>query len=293
MEPIEWHRGLADSPVARFLAYAVVGIGIALPALAVLLATVLAVVSIPAIVGSLSADPSTLLVIVVLVLVGGPMSLLYLWPLLTEPDQRRPILANTWIDALETRGIVLATIGGATVHVLAFLVVPVGPLLVLLGGGLLASTGTWLLLTEGAVNPRDRTLTVRSSQQRRVRSGDTVDLDTWTGLTRYRLGPVTLLRPSYGPGVRGGTPRLLSLPSWVAEAASPVFEQALETPVPTPERPPNPVVAATLALFGLGIVAVGVAALALEVGPASYRAYLLVFGLVVGGLFLVLARREY
>lgn len=289
MEPIEWRRDLEDSPAGRLFAYTFVGTVGGLP----LLVALVGLLALPVVIVSLTANPPVLALVVVLALVGGPLSLLYLWPLLTDPDQRAPLLADTWVDELSARGVLASTVLGALVHALGFYLLPVAPLLLLVLGGLLASTGTWLLLTEGRIDPDDRTLAVRSALSDRDSRGRTVDLAAWTGLSRYRIGPVVLLRPRYGPGVRGGTPRLIPVPATVAAAATPAFEAALDAPAPEPERPPNPAVAATLAVFGLGSVALGVAIAVLEVGPAGYRLYLLALASLFGAVFLAAAVREY
>lgn len=289
MERIEWRRGLADSPAGRLFGYAFLG---SLTGLGLLIGLLLLLL-VPVMIGGLPENLPDLALVLVFVLVGGPLSLLALWPLLTDPDQRRPIVANTWLDELSTRGILVAAVAGAGVHLLMFVVFPISPLIVVVLGGLAGSTGTWILLTEGYVDPDERTLYVRPSHADRDSRGTTIDLDTWTGLARYRLGPVVLLRPTYAPGVRGKNPRLVPVPAPVAEAATPIFERALATSAPTPGRPPNPVVAATLVLFGLGAIAVGVAFVVLEVGPPGFRLYLLALGVLFGGLFLLAAKREY
>ena len=289
MAPIEWHTRLEDSPTGRLFAYVFVG---SLTGLPVLIALAV-LVALPAILPALLASPSILVLVAVLTLVGGPLSLFYLWPLLTERDQRRPILARTPLQHLSTVGVTIASVGSAAVYAVTFVVIEFSPLLVLVGGALVGITGTWLLLTTGSVDPENRVLRVRPSLADRASTGWTVDLDTWTGLARYRLGPVTVLRPTYGPGIRSGVPRLLPMPTWVVDAAAPVFEAAIDAPTPEPDRVPNPAVAATFALFGLGIVALGVAAIVLQVGPAGYRLYLFALSGVFGGLFLVAAWREY
>lgn len=289
MKSIEWQTDLADTRAGLFCAYLAVGTLLGLPLLVALALLVTLPVTIPA----LLANPSALVLVVVLVLVGGPMSLLYLWPVLTESDQRRPIVPDPVLDVLTRRGVVAAAVAGALAHGLGLVLFALSPLIVILVGGLAASAGTWLLLTAGRIDPDGRRLEVRQSLNERESAGRTVDLDTWTALARYRLGPVTLLRPTYGPGVRGGVPRLIPLPTWVADEAAPVFEAALAAPTPEPDRAPNPVVAATLAVFGFGCLAVGVGIVLLEAAPASSRLYVLGLSAAFGGIFLVAALREY
>lgn len=289
MKPVEWRRKLGDSRTARLCAYAALASFTGLP----LLFGVVFVVALPAIVAALVGNPPMAVLVALLALVGGPVSLLYLWPLLTDPDQRRPIVGNTWLHELSTAGIAIAALVGAVVHVLVFLLFPYAPILVVLGGGLTSTTGTWFLLTEGRIDPDERTLSISPSHVDRPSRGRTVDMDTWTGLSRYSVGPIVLLRPTYARGIRGRAPRLIPVPVRVARDAAPVFEAALATPAPEPDRAPNPVVAATLVLFGLGTVALGATAYVLEIGPLNYRLYTVALSGVFGLLFLAAARREY
>lgn len=289
MEPIEWHTGLGDSRAGRLCAYVSVGSLLGLP----LLVALLVLVALPGILPALLANPAVLVLVAVLALVGGPMSLLYLWPLLTEREQRRPILTNTFVDELSPVSIGVAAVVGAVVHAGSFVLFSLSPLIVLVVGALAGTTGTWLLLTAGHIDPDERTLAVRPSENDRESTGRQVDLDTWTGLSVHRLGSVVVLRPAYGAGVRGGVPRLIPIPARVATAAMPIFEAGLDAPTPDPERPPNPVVAATLALFGLGSLAVGTAIAFFWPGPGAYPVHVLALCGLFGVIFLLAAKREY
>ena len=79
---IQWRYDAADSWLLRVLAHGfVAGLGGT-----VLLAAVGVVLALPALVGSLGVGPLAL--VVLLALIGGPASLLYLWPMIRDPDQR-------------------------------------------------------------------------------------------------------------------------------------------------------------------------------------------------------------
>lgn len=288
MEAIEWERTMADSRGARLFTAVLFGVLLGFP---LLLATTLLVL-LPFMAGSLLANPATLAVVVLLALIGGPMSLLYLWPLLTDPEQREGLGPPIQVQGLSRRSVVAAAVLGALGHVVALLVFELGPFTVLAIGVLVGSLGTWLLLTTGRIDPDDRTLSFRQSHWDDEADLRTVDLDGWTNLRRFHVGPVVVLWPSYARGSSGPRPRLLSVPPWVADAAAPVFEQALDVPAPERERETNPTVAAVLVIFGLGTFGVGAALWTLDVVPAAFRAWFAALAGVFGALFLAAAWRE-
>lgn len=289
MTPIRWHRGFDVSRPARLFAYALLA-----PILGgTLLVVLLGLAMVPVVVPRLIADPSMLALVVVLALVGGPASLLYVWPLLTDPNQREALVRSNWITDLPPSGLLGCAVAGALAQVVALWLTPLGPLLVVGAGTLVGVVGTGLLLTRGQIDPDARRLTVRPSRGGRETSGTATDLDTWTALRRYRLGPVVVLRPSYAPGTGAGAPRLLTIPAWVADAADGTFDAALAAAAPAPGRDPNPAVAATLAVFGLGFAGTGVVLGLLVAVPASLRVWLAGSLGGVGLLFLVLAYREF
>lgn len=78
----------------------------------------------------------------------------------------------------------------------------------------------------------------------------------------------------------------------VADAAAPVFEEAIDVPAPERERDTNPTVAAVLVVFGLGTFDVGAALWTLDAVPARFRAWFAAFAGVFGFLFLAAAWRE-
>ncbi|SFR96505.1 hypothetical protein SAMN05216559_1622 [Halomicrobium zhouii] len=288
MEPIEWDRSFEDSRGARLFAYVFLGSFFGLG----LLIAISLVVALPLLVGSLLDEPAMLAVVALFALVGGPMSLLYLWPLLTDPEQRQGIWVSSWPAALSRTGAIAAAILGAAAHVITAWVTGMGPALLLAVGGLVGSLGMSLFLSSGRIDPNARTLTIRPNHWAERSATRTVDLDGWTNLRQYRIGPVVVLWPSYASGSSGPRPRLLTVPPRVADAAAPVFEAAIDVPAPERERATNPTVGAVLVVFGLGTFAVGAALWTLDAVPAAFRAWFAAFAGVFGFLFLAAAWRE-
>jgi len=288
MESIEWDRSFEVSRGARLFAYVFLG---SFFGLGLLIATAL-VVFLPFIVGSLLDDPATLAVVALLALVGGPMSLLYLWPLLTDPEQRQGIAVSSWPASLSRAGVVVAAVLGAAAHVITAWATGMGPALLLAVGGLVGSLGMSLFLSAGRIDPDARTLTIRPNHWAERSATRTVDLDGWTNLRQFRVSPVVVLWPSYARGSRGPRPRLLSVPPRVAEAAAPVFEDAIDVPAPERERDTNPTVAAVLVVFGLGTFGVGAALWTLDAVPTGLRAWFAALAGIFGFLFLAAAWRE-
>jgi hypothetical protein len=288
MEVIEWDRSFDDSRGARLFTAVFVGSFLGF----LLLAVTAVAITLPLFVGSLLAEPAMLAVVVLLALVGGPMSLLYLWPLLTDPEQREGLGLFTDIGTLPRSHVLIAAVLGAVAHVVAFLAFELGPLSVLAVGGIVGGLGTWLLLTAGRIDPDARTLSVRWNHWDDEADLRTVDLDGWTGLRQYRVGPVVVLWPSYARRSSGARPRLLTVPPWVADDAAPVFEAAIDVPAPERKREANPTVAAVLVVLGLGTFGVGAALWSLHAVPAGFRAWFAAFAGVFGFLFLAAAWRE-
>lgn len=289
MECIEWRRELADSPTARLFAYVHVGTATGLA----LLVGLFLLVALPGLLVTFWHDPEIALLVALFLFVGGPISLAYLWPLLTEPSQRRPLLPTSVFSQLPASGILVATVVGACVHALVVWLFAIGPVFVLAAGVLVGSLGIGLFCTEGQIDPAARTATVGYSLNTRESHRRTVDLTTWTGFSRYQWGSIAIVRPRYARGTGRSKPRFLPMPADVADAARPVFEAAVAAESPDPERSPNPAVAATYVVFALGIAGLGVAATLLEVGPDGFQFYLLAAGALGGALLLGAAWREY
>lgn len=160
---------------------------------------------------ALISNPEVLVLVVILLLVGGPMSLLYLWPMIRDPDQRPDVGRHGWLTSLDPvksgltavvgTGVVLlgtTVVGGRVVYALLLLCVFVPTALVTVFDG------------HGHVDPDAGTLTF---QER------TVDLATLAAVQRYRFDAVTVCWLSYVSGEsKLGNPRVVAFPESVSEA---------------------------------------------------------------------------
>jgi len=279
---LRWDRGPANSRLTRYCLYVSF-----LPILGLLLSgLVLFLTLLP----ELLSTPEALVLVLLLAIVGGPVSLLYLWPVLTDPDQRSGVVDDSWLGALDPLGVAVTALAGLVAVVGSFrladygIVVLVG---VCMGVGLPVAS---LLATRGRIDPETLTLYI---ERDRDYTGDlAVEMRNWTALRRYRLGPVAVCVPSYAPGTGGSAPRLFVLPTSVATEADRVFERALAAPTDAPTRPGNPAVAVTLAAFGVGTLALGIGLWWLVDLPAGIALWILAFCVTLGLLFLLLAKRE-
>lgn len=243
---VSWSIAPTDTPTGRLACYVLVG---ALGGFATLFVA-LAGIALGAVV--LERDAGTLALIALFVLVGGPFSLLYLGPLLVDPDER-PGLPRPFdrIDRHALHPVVLA--GSVTIGALLlarlFLQRPVYAFVglgVLLVGAILAVS---LTAPEGAVDPTTGTLTVYDR---------TYDLEALTGVRTYPFGALRLVRPRFAstPGGRDA-PAFFTIPRSDYDRAEKAFDRGIDaatTPVvsrSTGER----LALATFGITGLALAA--------------------------------------
>lgn len=204
---------------------------------------------------------------VLLALVGGPMSLLYLWPLIHDPDQRPSFVK--WPVELRSRWTVVASLLGALALVLS---VPsgVGLPLVFLGGLTVSILILGIFTTDGEIDPEART----------IRSGENeIDLDGMVGIKHFRVRGVVLCWLSFP---RGRSPQLIVLPSGILRDARTVFDDATVKTVDS--RDPNRTVQVALLAFSLLFFAI--AFFVLFLGPETAdESAVLVYAAVLLGFF--------
>ncbi|MDS0260868.1 hypothetical protein NDI56_15795 [Haloarcula sp. S1CR25-12] len=279
---LRWNRGPANSRLTRYCLYVSI-----LPVLGLLLSgLVLFLTLLP----ELLSNPEALVLVLLLAVVGGPVSLLYLWPVLTDPEQRSGVVDDSWLGALDPLGVAVTALVGLVAVVGSFRLADYG-IVVLVGvcmGVGLPVAG--LLATRGRIDPE--TLTLYVERDRNYTGGLAVEMRNWTALRRHRLGSVTVCIPSYAPGTDGSAPRLFVLPTSVATEADGVFQRALAASTDAPTRPGNPAVAVTLAAFGVGTLALGAGLWWLVDLPTGIALWILAFCVTFGLLFLLLAKRE-
>lgn len=193
------------------------------------------------------------LLVVLLGLVGGPLSVLYLLPMLRDPDQRPTFYPDAMAagPTLPIHRRVLLGLVGAALLAGAWLVDP--RLSALLAAvGLLGGAGYALSTTRGSVDPETATLRVAAREY---------DLAPVTDYRIRRLGPVVLftLSATNRPGRFGTVPSRFRVPADRLDAVRAALDAIVADEPPAGGREPNTqvrLVAGGLALLFGGVAAV-------------------------------------
>lgn len=219
------------------------------------------------------------LLVVVLVLVGGPFSLLYLLPMLRDPAQRPTLYPDgveRWLHSRERMG---AGVVGALVLAGSAWVDPRLAAGLFLGG---ACAGLLVLLcsTRGRIDPG--TATAESGLRE-------WDLSRVTGYTARRVGPLAVVTlEASGPGSFGTVPSRITVPTAVLGDVRAALDAVVsETDEDEGGRDPNPAVRAVAVAFAVLFAGGGVAA-ALFAGAVGW--YAAAVGLLFAAVFLLVAR---
>ncbi len=231
---IEWSHDPTDSRVGMACAYVTAGVfgGLVLFVVSMfVLAVAFAVAG-----GNLFA----LGFVVLLTLVGGPVSLLYLWPLLRHPKQRPSV--PDWLAEFRPQWVLLTSLFGALAIVLS---TPSGFFFAPIAVGFASMVGLALFTGEGEIETDTRTVRHGYSTE--------IELDGLTGVKRFCVAGIVLSWLSFP---HGQPPRLLVLPSETDRAARPVFKEAAAQPAEA--RNPNRTVQATLVALTLAFFSVPV-----------------------------------
>jgi len=268
-----WSGDASASTVGRLCLYLQGGF---FGGLALLLAALIALVALRSV---RTGEYGTLALVSLLALVGGPFSLLYLLPVVTDAEARRSLSAELPdYDRLGRSAMVLAAILGAIgiaatfyagswVLFAAFLLVP------MLSFGF---AGT--LNADGALDAASGTLVVHDAE---------TDLDAVAGLRRLDVIDHAVLWLTYAGPNDLGRPRLVVVPRPVADA---VVTAVPEDPT---ESEASRSSAERAALVGTAAVFLGLAAVLVAVGRETENAAALyAFAAMpgsVGGLLLYLA----
>lgn len=198
MPPVEWSYDASTSRVLRVVAHLpAAGIGGAFLLAAGLLAA--SVVTSPGL-----PDPRVLLFAGLLLLVGSPFSLLYLWPMLTDPEQRPSSAEFAGAEGFPftLRSVVSAAVLGAVCIAGAVaLGVPVDLVYGVVVALVFSTLGVAMVTAHGRLD--DGELTV---------NGTGVPLEQVTRVRSVRLGDVVVCWISYASGSGLFLPRLFVVP---------------------------------------------------------------------------------
>jgi hypothetical protein len=218
------------------------------------------------------------LLVVLLALVGGPFSLLYLLPMIRDPDQRPTLYPEGAERRLLTRERVVAGVVGAVVLAVAFRVEP------LLAGGLfvtgaLAGLVAVLCSTRGRIDPETGTVETGEREW---------NLSRVTGYSVRRIGPLAVVSlDASGPGRFGTVPSRIAVPVPVLDDATAALDRVVAEADGTSGREPNPTVRVVAAAIAVLFAGGGVAA---AVFVDSFDWFVAAYGLLFASLFALVAR---
>ena len=215
---------------------------------------------------------------ILLALVGGPFSLLYLLPMLRDRTQR-PTTFTGQERVIPLKEHVAVTVGGALVLGGALLVDPrlAGGLFV---GGLAAGVAGVVFSTRGEIDPGTATAADRAREW---------DLSRVTDYSTRRIGPFVVVSFSAsGPGSFGAVPSWILVPATVADDATAALQEIVATTDGDAGRDPNPAVRAVAVAFAVLLFGTGAAAVTQLDGPIGWWAATIT-GLF-GVIFLAVAR---
>lgn len=201
--------------------------------------------------------------VVLLALVGGPVSLLYLLPILRDPDQRPSFYPEEMTVglALSVRQRVALGLVGGTALAGSLLLDPRLTAAVA-GAGVLAALTYGVTASRGTIDPERAVLDTGARE---------FELDRVTGYRSRRLGPLTLVTLSVPnrPGRLGRATTRVLVPSERLAEVEAALDAVVAAADPEAGREPNPqvrIVAGGLALLFLGIGAAAVITIGTGVG---------------------------
>lgn len=238
---------------------------------------ILALLAVAVVTILVAGRPELRLLVVVLALVGGPFSLLYLLPMLRDRSQRpRTFTGRERVIPIREH-VACAAVGAAALGG-AFLVDPR-----LAGGlvacGLAAGVVAYVCSTRGEIDPESGTAQNDSREW---------DLSRVTDYSTRRLGPFALVSLSAsGPGSFGTVPARLLVPRSVAADVTAALDAVVARGDEHDGRDPNPAVRAVALGFAV-VLLVGAVVLTQVAGPVGW--YAAVFAGLFAAIFLAVAR---
>lgn len=264
---VAWQYDASVSPVLRTVAHlGIAALGGLLPVFALAVAGI-----------TVGADPGVVLLLVLLVLVGGPLSLLYLWPMLSDPRQRPNPAEFEGAEGYPytVRSVLVSLAAGAAgFGSLLFFGFPVAALFGIFIASMLLVA---VFSTHG-----------RIEDGRLATGGTAAPLRSVTGIRSVEIGGLLVCWLSYARGTGLFAPRFVTVPASEAEVVLETLRSGLETSAPVEDR--DRLVGAVLAVSGLLFLAAGTAAYA-AIDEALVGAYFGGVLAVVGAILCVAAWR--
>jgi DNA-directed RNA polymerase subunit H (RpoH/RPB5) len=246
MPSSEWSFDASTSPTLRFVSHLpAAGLGGAL-LLAVVAAAAFLLAN-PAVVLS----PPTLL-FAVLLLVGGPFSLFYLWPMLEDPEQRPSVAEFEGGDGFpfSVRSVAVAAVSGAvTIVGLLAVGVPFGSVYALVVGCVFSPLSVAVVTTHGRLE--GEVLTINRTE---------IPVARLTAVRSVRVRALVVAWLSYARRSGILLPRLIVMPETEADAVLRRLEAGIDADPAI--DPPDPAVRA---------IGVGMGTLFLAVAAVAYR----------------------
>lgn len=246
--PIRWTFGPRESWLSRIATYAPLALVGGL-FLSFLLYSV-------ALVALGAVDASTLAVLLILVLVGGPLSALYLWLLAQyESNWSKWVATYTGSPHVTKRGVAVATVVGAGL-IASSVVVPTDLVAALFVAVLVIVVVGGQFTVAVELEPDERRLTLGADSQ----VGDTtvVTLADVTDVRRLSLGPLSRWQFVVLHRVRGA-PLFVPVPDRHAETFDHTLERCLDANPVTEPRTPGTTRSMRIVLAAIGIGLLGIA----------------------------------
>ena len=264
MPSVEWSYDTSTSRTLRIVSH-LPAAGIGGAGLLVLGAVVVGVAANPSVLST-----RNVLLFVLLLVVGGPISLAYLWPMLTDPDQRPSASEFAGAEGVpfSVRSVVVAAVSGVLgILALAVVGVPGGIIYWLVVGCVLSPILVALATTHGRVD--DGTVTINRTTVPKARP---------SAVRSLRIGGFVVVYLSYLRGSGLSLPRLAVVP----EPEADVVMAALSDGVETDREPEPPDRAVQAVIIGSGVLFVAVAAVAYD--AIAEPAVGLYVAVTIGGL---------
>jgi hypothetical protein len=268
---ISWSIRVQNSRLLRFCVYTAISVLGGMFLLAVCGSIFFIIVEIR------HGDFSIVVLALLLALIGGPFSLLYLLPVLRDADQR-PSPTQFIPFGLSLRMLPVLALCGALLLFASTQVAPIGPLIVFGIGIFVLLPIASAVQSDGKIDTEENTLTYYNR---------TVDLVTLSRVRRLRVGDLSFLWLSYVSGTATTlTPRLVVLPTDIERRTRETFEAGVSQPVEDEHHGSPRAVSIALGLFGFLFLSFGGIVFLIDQIPYGVSVYFGVFLGLFGVIFL-------